>query len=242
MTFLENRQIIEDALVVIVCICFFYLPILATLIERVCDWMKFKCIFFQKRNQNIPTVYTNSFLIFWAATFAAGIYGSGLIGIPFVLAALIIVICHERAHAKAALKSGATVLEMRYTWLGGYVVADLSDYPSDAVEFFKAGVINTGYFAAFFILLNSGINYYVRDVILGFNAAGNPWLSLLNSLALLGSLMFILNILPIRYYIKEKDMLITTDGWAAMIYRERRDELWNDGKARADAIPFYSYI
>ena len=80
------------------------------------------------------------------------------------------------------------------------------------------------------------INYIGRNIVSESNFASNPYLDLINSITLFAVLMFVCNILPYSIYIKRWDVIVTTDGWAAMIYHERSKELWNDGKIFAEKM------
>lgn len=72
--------------------------------------------------------------------------------------------------------------------------------------------------------------YIVRPI--GMDFAMNPLLNLLIGVVSFLIVMCITNVLPINYHHK-KHGIISTDGWAAIRFRELRDELWNDGRAIA---------
>lgn len=170
--------------------------------------------------------YTRSFVLFWGATMALAIYTGGILNLAFVLIALLMLVWHEHAHAAHALRSGGTVHEIGFTWLGGYVIAEMQSLV-DRPGFFMAGVKNTVGLAIVFIAMDCGAILVFRE--LSINLAMNPYLNLLNCAVVFAVLLSLSNILPVSYYWKERDILITTDAWAAHISSEGY-ELWNDGK------------
>jgi hypothetical protein len=158
---------------------------------------------------------------------AYSVYVGGLPMVVFTIVAILMLIHHEYAHIRECERRGVKVNNVRFTWLGGLVNAEIY-YANDAVPILAAGVINTGCYTFAFTSLLLIINYMGRNVWLGFNFANNPYLQLLNSIVLFSFIMLITNILPVSINSK-KYGLILTDGWGAYKFRELRDEMWNNG-------------
>jgi len=87
--------------------------------------------------------------------------------------------------------------------------ADITD-ARIAVPVLSAGVIDTGIYTFSFVGIWA-IPHLTHPI--GLNFANNPYLNLLNSIALFCIVMFISNILPISYNSKRYGV-ISTDGWA----------------------------
>lgn len=184
---------------------------------------------------NYPINFTKSFFVFWIAAAALAYYVGGWINVAFILIALGMIACHEYAHAVACVKNDLKIKEMGFTWLGGYVRADVNT-PTEAVDFFMAGIKNTGWFAVVFTAALIFVNIAGRTFLSINFAPTNVYLSLLNTLTLFSIMMLACNVLPISYHDKKHDVLVTTDWFAATMYKEMRDELWNDGKNSFEAI------
>ena len=175
-----------------------------------------------------PIIYENSFVVFWGIFLGVGLFAGGLLTFALVAMMMLVLISHEHAHVKQCIKRHVPIRSVKFNWLGGMVDADIR-YANDAVPILSAGVYDTGCYTLVF----GAIIWYLDTFrVTGLDYANNPYLSLLNGIACFLIVMSITNVLPINYHHK-KHGLISTDGWAALRFRELRDELWNDGKVEA---------
>lgn len=175
-----------------------------------------------------PIIYTPSFVLFWGLSLSAGIFAGGFLTLSLLLMMMLVLISHEHAHLKQCHNLNVKINNVRFTWLGGMVDADIKDADS-AVKVLSAGVIDTGCYMVSFVGLLAGI-YLIKP--LGLNFANNPYLNLITSIILFLIIMCMTNILPISYNHKVHG-IISTDGWAALRFIELRDELLNDGRCLA---------
>jgi len=161
-----------------------------------------------------PIIYDGSFIIFWTGVLLLEFYDGGLLAVAFTLLALLIIISHEHAHASQCLKNGNRIFGISFTWLGGSVLADI-DKTSDKIDFYKAGIVDTGAYALAFVEIVA-VLWFIHEYLqpIGINFAPNPYFSLLNSITVFAVVLFICNILPISFHSKKHDMIIMTDGWA----------------------------
>lgn len=178
-----------------------------------------------------PIIYAHSFLIMWGLALGIGLYAGGLLSFALVAFMILVLIHHEHAHLKEIRKRGIKVNYVKFNWLGGIINSDIN-YPSDAVPIHLAGLVNTGIYTFISMISLIVIIILGRDYLTGFNFANNPYLNFLNSSLLFTSILFFSNIIPGSIKINGIGTIMT-DGWAAYLYCELRDELWNDGKCMA---------
>lgn len=176
-------------------------------------------------------IYKPSFVLFWGVMLAISVL-CGILTVVFTLCSMLMLIWHEHAHLKACEKRGVKINSVSFTWLGGEADVDIVWYANDAIPVLMAGVKNTGIFA--FSLGAFVVGLYSFPP-LGLNFAQNPYLNLLNSVAVFAVLLFITNILPITVNTKTKGV-ISTDGWACVRIASIRNEMWNDGKIFGMAV------
>ena len=164
--------------------------------------------------------YRTSFVLFWGSALAFALFAGGLLLFALISLMILFLHTHEYAHVRACKKCGVEIREVYFSAFGGGVDVENIQYASDVVRIYLAGLQDTAMFCGIFIVPLIAL-YLVKPV--GFNFALNPWLNFANSIALFMLVFTVSNILPISKHTK-KDGLITTDGWAAILYMEIRDE------------------
>jgi hypothetical protein len=175
--------------------------------------------------------YTGSFLIFWGGALGIGLYMGGLLMVAYILICLYLMHTHEHAHAVECIKRNITIKKIEFSAAGGCVNCG-EMYANDAVPILLAGLKNTTVYLFGFVGLAIFLSWYR---FIGVNYANNPYINLVNCVSLFTLCLVICNCLPISYQSKEYG-LVSTDGWAAIIYREFSIELMNEGKYLADGV------
>jgi hypothetical protein len=178
-----------------------------------------------------PIEYTLSFVLFWGFALAFEIYAGGLLGFAFTCMAIMIVVSHEHAHAEETLKHGAKVTGIMFTGFGGMVIAEI-EYAGDAVKMLLAGIKDTGYYAFSFVSLFLVMTLSGGSLVNGYMFILYPYKDFVAAVAFFAVTLFIMNTIPMAY--PTRYGILATDGWAAWMYAELRDEMWNDGKMLAD--------
>ena len=174
-----------------------------------------------------PITYEVSFFILWGIILIWQYSAVDLLGIALVGSALIILLSHERAHVNACIRRNLTINSLKFTWLGGFLDADVKK-ASDYVVVLKAGIFDTSKY----MIGLSGIVlfiWFLRDIVrpIGVNFAPTTGYNVFIALTQFTIILFIGNILPISFYSKKFGDIITTDGWAAWKYRNHGDALIN---------------
>ena len=179
-----------------------------------------------------PIIYAPSFIIMWGLALGLGLFSGGLLAFALVAGMLLVLIHHEHAHLKEIRKRDIKINFVKFNWLGGIISSDII-YANDAVPIYLAGVVNTGMYTGLTVICFAMITLMRHyNLILGVNFANNPYLNFLNSSLLFTSILLFSNIIPGSIKINGIGTIMT-DGWAAYLYCELRDELWNDGKCMA---------
>lgn len=162
----------------------------------------------------------------WGSALAVGFYFGGLLMFAYTAVAILMLVHHEYAHIRECERRLVKINHVKFNWLGGLVNAEIH-HAHDAVPILEAGVKNTGYYALGFgsVLLTT---LFISNNYGTMTLEGSHYLQFLNSVVLFAVIMLVSNVLPITIKSKEHG-LISTDGWAALRFRELRDELWNDG-------------
>jgi hypothetical protein len=177
-------------------------------------------------NTNYAIVYKPSFILMWGSALALGFYFGGWLMLAYTAVAILMLVHHEYSHIRECEKRGVKINNVTFNWLGGMVDADIF-LANDIVPILEAGVKNTGYYALGFgsVLFTT---LFISNSYVVMPLAGIHYIRFLESIVLFSIIMLVCNVLPISIRSK-KYGFVSTDGWAALRYRELRDELWNEG-------------
>jgi len=179
-----------------------------------------------------PITYSLSFVLIWGLSFGVAVFYGKLMFVAYVALMMLVLICHEHAHAEECVRLGIEIKSIEFTAFGGMVKTGAVEYVDDAISIFKAGVANTGYYAVSFFFVFAMLQMYGRGMIPGFNLANNAYIDFAFSSVIFTSVLFLCNILPVSYHSKEHG-LVATDGYAIIIFRELHAEMMNEGKYQA---------
>lgn len=182
-----------------------------------------------------PIVYTRSFVLFWGIGLGAAVFCGGLLALATALIILLMLIHHEHAHTKTALKHNAKIESIVFGAFGG-ILSTTPKHAHEEIDIYAAGVINSAGYAITALLCLGCLRGLCYQN--GWNLADpSPlgllyWFQFLNSISLAAVVLVISNVLPIWYHSK-KHGLVTTDGFAVVLKWGDQKEWWNDGRAES---------
>lgn len=189
---------------------------------------------------NHPVEYDAWFILIWGIFFSWNLIACGPIGIAYTAGILLMLVWHEHSHAEQCLADGGKIQAIRFTWFGGYVIAeDTKDYQS-GIRYALAGVANTWGMAIGLIVVSASIELMRQQpMFYGANIASNMYMNLLNGLIFAVLLTAVVNSIPFKFRVPfTKDFVVGSDAMVAWMLHRDRFVLWPEEKIKAIAAEF----